>query len=302
MVRGSRILATLGPISDEIAVYPTRTHLIGDDAWRQAFSFSIPCDTPGLKFLCRESFDQNRSHFDHPLGSRFEEMDAVVFFDDVLVPWERVFLLGDPELCNNYSASTHSVAHTGHQVTTRTVVKTEFVLGLLSLMIETLGSTQIPQVQERMGEVIVYLETMKALLRAAEADAEVDEWGVMCPALAPFTASRGLFPKTIYPRLAEIVQQMGSSSLMALPAEADFDTPIAAEIERYMSTDSSSARDRAKLFHLAWGVACSAFGGRQVLYERFFGGDPVRNAMMLYNNYDKEPSKARVQEFLDRSG
>ena len=302
VVNGSRILATLGPISDEIAVYPTRSHLIGDDAWRQAFSFSIPCDTPGLKFLCRESFDQDRSHFDHPLGSRFEEMDAVVFFDDVLVPWERVFLLGDPEMCNNYSANTHSLAHTGHQVTTRTVVKTEFVLGLLSLMIETLGSTQIPQVQERMGEVIVYLETMKALLRAAEADAEIDEWGVMCPALAPFTASRSLFPKTIYPRLAEIVQQMGSSSLMALPAEADFDTPIAAEIEKYMSTDSATARDRAKLFHLAWDVACSAFGGRQVLYERFFGGDPVRNAMMLYNNYNKEPAKARVQEFLDRSG
>ncbi len=93
---------------------------------------------------------------------------------------------------------------------------------------------------------------------------------------------------------------MGSSSLMALSAEADFDTPIAAEIERYMSTDS--ANTRAKLFHLAWDVACSAFGGRQVLYERFFGGDPVRNAMMLYNNYNKEPSKARVQEFLDRSG
>ena len=108
VVRGSRILATLGPISDEIAVYPTRTHLIGDDAWRQAFSFSIPCDTPGLKFLCRESFDYDRSRFDHPLGSRFEEMDAVVFFDDVLVPWERVFLLGDPELCNAYSASTHA--------------------------------------------------------------------------------------------------------------------------------------------------------------------------------------------------
>ena len=247
VVRGSRILATLGPISDEIAVYPTRTHLIGDDAWRQAFAFSIPCDTPGLKFLCRESFD-------HPLGSRFEEMDAVVFFDDVHVPWERVFLLGDPELCNNYSSSTHAVAHSGHQVTTRRVVKTEFVLGLLSLMIETLGSSQIAQVQERMGEVIVYLETMKGLLRAAESDAELDQWGVMCPATGRFLASRGLYTTTIYSRLAEIVQQTGSSSLMALPAEADFDTPIAAEIERYMSTDSASARDRAKLFHLAWDV------------------------------------------------
>ena len=70
------------------------------------------------------------------------------------------------------------------------------------------------------------------------------------------------------------MQQMGSSGLMALPAEADFDTPIAAEIERYMSTESATARERAKLFHLAWDVACSGFGEHQVLYKRFFGGDP----------------------------
>ena len=67
-----------------------------------------PVRHAGLKFLCRESFDLGRSHFDHPLGSRFEEMDCVVFFDDVLVPWERVFLLGDVELLNGTGDGTHS--------------------------------------------------------------------------------------------------------------------------------------------------------------------------------------------------
>ena len=94
VVRGCRILATLGPISDEITVYPSRSHFSEEHADRYAMSFSIPCDTPGLRFVCRESLDYGRSRFDHPLGSRFEEMDAMVFFDDVLVPWERVFLLG----------------------------------------------------------------------------------------------------------------------------------------------------------------------------------------------------------------
>ena len=94
ILRGSRLLATLGPIADELAVYHAGNHRFGADAQRQSFAFSIPCDTPGLKFLCRESFDVGRSHFNHPLGSRFEEMDATVFFNDVLVPWERVFLLG----------------------------------------------------------------------------------------------------------------------------------------------------------------------------------------------------------------
>ena len=114
VVRGPRVLATLGPLADEIAVYPARNHELPPDAQgRYSFAFAIPCNTPGLKFLCRESFDLGRSHFDHPLGSRFEEMDAIVFFDDVLVPWERVFLLGDVELANRLPEATNRNRHSG---------------------------------------------------------------------------------------------------------------------------------------------------------------------------------------------
>ena len=118
VVRGPRVLATLGPLSDEIAVYPVRNaQLEGtEDAWRYAFAFAIPCGTPGLRFLCRESFDLDRSNFDHPLGSRFEEMDAIIFMDDVFVPWERVFLYRDVDLANNLSPRTHQYNHSGHQV------------------------------------------------------------------------------------------------------------------------------------------------------------------------------------------
>jgi 4-hydroxyphenylacetate 3-monooxygenase len=91
VVRGARILATLGPISDEIAVYSPRLGRMTEGHSPFAVSFAIPCGTPGLRFLCRESFDLGRSHFDHPLGSRFEEIDCVVFFDDVLVPGSACF-------------------------------------------------------------------------------------------------------------------------------------------------------------------------------------------------------------------
>lgn len=299
VVHGSRILATLGPISDEIAVYPTRTHLLGEEAKRQAFSFALPCASPGMRFICRESLDTGRSNFDHPLGSRFEEMDALVFFDNVFVPWERVFLQGDVDICNNFAAATKSTSHTGHQVVNRTVVKTEFLLGLTSLMAETLGSTQVPHVQERIGEIIINLEMIKACVRAAEADAKLNEWGVMCPAFAPLSAARAMYAGTMYPRMVEIVQLLGSSSLMAIPDEADFAAEIAPELEKYLATDTTGARDRVRLFHLAWDVACSAFGGRQTLYERFFGGDPVRNTMLLYQGYDKTNVMDRVQRFLE---
>ena len=71
---------------------------------------------------------------------------------------------------------------------------------------------------------------------------------------------------------------LGTSSLMALPAEADFDYGNSRlRWSEYMATDSSDQPwERAKLFHLAWDASCSAFSGRQVLYERMFGGSPVR--------------------------
>ena len=299
VVRGSKVLATLGPISDEIAIYPVASHRLGEDASRQSFSFSIPCDTPGMKFLCRESFDIGKSHFDHPLGSRFDEMDATVFFDNVEVPWERVFLLGDVELCNNYGNRTQSNSHTAHQVMTRCVVKAEFILGLADLIVETMGSGTIAHVQEQVAELITHRDLMRACLRAAEADATPNQYGVMTPNIAALQAGRTLFGRTAYPRMIEIIQLLGTSSLLAIPTEADFDTPLAPEIDQYLATDTSNARDRARLFHLAWDVAGSAFSGRQVLYERMFGGNAVRNATMLFNNYDKEPFRKRVRDFLN---
>ena len=299
MVRGARVLATLGPLSDEIAVYPARTRRVptGEEG-KYAFGFSIPCNTEGLKFQCRDTIDLSRSHFDHPAGSRFEEMDAIVFFDDVLVPWERVFLYNDVALCNQWGERTNRNAHTGHQVVTKNVVKCEFMLGLASMMVETLGSGDLPQTQHLIAELIENLEITRALLAASEAQASTDEWGVFCPDYRPLLVARKQMI-TMYPRMAEILHLLGSSSLMALPAEADLNGPLAEDIHRYLDTDTATAEERIRLFRLAWDVSCSAFGGRQTLYERYFGGDVARNAALLYQIYDRSAAQNMVQEFLD---
>jgi 4-hydroxyphenylacetate 3-monooxygenase len=298
VVHGARILATLGPLADEIAVYSPRVARHTETHSPFALNFAIPCGTPGLKFLCRESFDLGRSHFEHPLGSRFEEMDCVVFFDDVLVPWERVFLLGDVDLLNGTATATHSMTHTAHQGAAKNIAKCEFVLGLALLMTKTLGNAHLPHSEERLGELMLYTELMKACMRAAEADAQLDEWGVMCPAPLPAESTRNLF-MTAYPRMVEILQLLGSSSFMITPSEADFSGPLAPQIEQYLATDTATARDRVKLFRLAWDVAGSAFGSRQVLYERFFASDPLTRARALSAIYPKDEMMERVQEFLD---
>jgi len=299
IVHGARVLATL-PIADEIAVYPARSHRLPTGApGRTSFAFALPCDAPGLKFQCRESFDLQRSSFDHPLGSRFEEMDALAFFDNVLVPWERVFLYGDVDMCNNMSLATHQYLHSGHQVVTKNVVKCEFILGLANLMVQILGSSELPQVHAMMAEIIENLEITKSLLRSAEVDAELDEWGVMCPVDVKLMVARQQF-MNMYPRMGEILHLLGSSSLMALPTEEDFSGPLVDDIDRYLETDFSSAKDRVRLFRLAWDTCCSAFGSRQILYERFFQGDRNRNVVIMNTRYDKEPMSQFVLDFLNQ--
>src|SRR5580658_6086574 len=300
VVHGARILATLGPLSDEIAVYSPRLARHSDTHSPFAMSFSIDCGTPGLKFLCRDSFDTGRSAFDAPLASRFEEMDCIVFFDNVLVPWERVFLLYDVDRLNAVPHVTHSTAHSAHQGAAKNLAKCEFVLGLALLMTEALGNAHLPHTEERIGELMLYTELMRSCNRAAEADATLDQWGVMCPALLAVESTRNLM-MTCYPRMIENLQLLGSSSFLLTPSEKDFEGPLAPQIEQYLATDSTTAKERVKLFRLAWDVAGNAFGSRQVLYERFFASDPLTRARAMAAVYPKGQVIQRVQEFLGRS-
>jgi len=301
VIRGCRMLATL-PISDEIMVFPSTLLKSGEEDAPYAFGFSIPNDTPGLRFICRESVDYGRSHFDHPLGSRFEEMDAVVIFDDVFVPWESIFLYRDVKRCNEAYARTGAVVHMTHQVVVKNIAKCEFLLGLAHLMVSTIGAEIFQHIQEKLAEIWVNLEAMKAFLRAAEADAALDEWGVMRPAWNPLDAARNLFPR-LYPRMIEIIQQIGASGLVAMPTEADLKGPLAEDIRKYYQAARAEAFDRIPLFRLAWDASISAFASRQVLYERFFFGDPVRmaGALVLGHNAQIQQYAEKVREFVAQS-
>jgi len=301
VIRGARMLATLGGVTDEIMVFPSTLLKAGKEDDPYAFAFSIPCDTPGLKFLCRESFDYGKSPFDHPLGAQFEEIDSVVIFDDVLVPWDRIFMLGHAEIGNRLYRETNAVVHMAHQVVTKNVAKTEFILGVLAKMVDMVQIDRFQHVQEKLAEVIIVLEAMRAFLRASEADAKTDRWGMMTPDFGPLNAARNYYPR-IYPRIAEIIQQLGASGLMAIPTEADFKGELRPEIDRYLQAAHAEAEERVRLFRLAWDIGVSAFGGRQVLYERFFFGDPVRMAGALYQSYDKRPYMEKVEQFLERAG
>ncbi len=297
VIRGARMLATL-PIADEIMVFPSTVIRSGQDDVPYSIAFALPVSAKGLKFICRESFASD-SIYDHPLASRFDEQDAVVVFDDVLVPWERVFVLEDPEKANRVNEETNAIAFMAHQATVREVAKAEFVAGLVTLVAETIGADQFPQVQEKISEILLTAETMKAFVAASEANAKVNRWGLMTPDYLPINSARNIWPK-VAPTLSVVLKQIGASGLMAVPPEEVLSSGARQDVERYYQAKLADGEERIRLFKLAWDVAGSSFGGRQDLYERFFFGDPVRMASAYYSWYDKEPYKERVRELLHR--
>jgi len=300
VINGARMLATIGPFADELLVFPSTVLRNTPEDKQYSFACAIPNDTNGLRYLAREPLDYGRPRHDHPLGSRFDEPDAVVVFDDVHVPYERCFVLGDPELCNGFYTRTSAVAHMTHQVIARTTAKTEYILGLVSLLTEAIGIEQFGHVQADVAEVITTLEMLRAFGRAAQADAEPNDFGVLTPAWAPLNAARNLYPR-LYQRFPEILRKLGASGLMATPTLADVTGPAAADIETYLQAAALGGADRVKLFRLIWDTCISAFSGRQALYEYYFFGDPVRMAGAYVNSYDREPYKAAVRAFLEGS-
>ena len=292
------MLATL-PISDEIMVFPsTLLKATAEDA-PYAFGFVIANDTPGLKFICRESFDYGRSHFDHPLGSRFEEMDAVVVFDDVHVPWERVLLYRDVERCNaahaahrrrrRHGASGRRQEH--RQVRVRAWAR------------------RAARRHDRRRELPAYPREARRALGDARDDAgaparrrsrrRARRVGRHAPGVEPARRRAQPVPAALSAHdrdpAADRRQRPGRDADRAGPAR-----PAGRDIRRYYQAARADAFERIPLFRLAWDAAISAFAGRQVLYERFFFGDPVRMAGALVAAHDAEIREyaARVRELV----
>jgi 4-hydroxyphenylacetate 3-monooxygenase len=295
MVRGARMLATLAPFADDLLCYPGSDIRPQDE--RYALSFAVPIATPGLKFICRDTFSKQRDTFDYPLSARFDEMDCVVVFDDVEIPRERVFLDGDTVGYSEVITDTGWRGHIMHQAFTRAYVKLSFAFGLGHLIANTTGVVRFDHVQEKLGQMWNMAELTRAAIVAAEAGSHEDAGGVWYPDDRPFLALRGEIPKWI-PRANELLQLIGGGGFMATPSKADVEGPLAEEIELYFQSAGADSKRRIQLFRLAWDFLGSELGGRGELYERFYLSDSWRMTALAYSIADKSFPEALVEQFL----
>jgi aromatic ring hydroxylase len=300
IVRGARVLATLAPYADEQTVYPSQP--LPPEAKDYALAFAIPLDAPGLKFLCRDSASSpDADPFDKPLSSRFDEQDAFCIFDDVLVPWDRLFINGDVQVYNSMRETGYAISMTT-QSTIRALTKLEFAYGLATRMAELIGDYS-PATTEMLGELACYVRLTANALELSLERAWEREDGVWFPNGAVIEPMRAMLAVWM-PRVAEIITLIGSHNLLTTPTRTQLEDPKLRPLidEMLHGADGAAADERAAVFRMAWDFVGSSLGGRGFLYERFYLTSASRNKQMLHSRYfDRTRCQALLADMLSQA-
>lgn len=302
VVRGSAMLATSGAVADELFVSCIKPLRPEDKDF--AISFAVPVATPGLKLLARRPYaPAATSVYDYPLTTRFDETDAFAIFDDVLVPWDRVFVDRNPELLTRTFQESGAHVFANWQAQARLSVKLDFILGVAHQIASMNKVDKFPGVIEKLGELASLAASVTASLHAAEYDAVVDADGFAVPS-RPAVYGQVARQAEVYPQVIQILRDLCGGGALQVPSgvedmRSSFTRPT---IDKYIVSPGVAAEDRIKLIKLAWDIIGSEFAGRHQQYEMFYNGAPFLTKLWAYQQYDYSSAIKRVDEFLAEYG
>lgn len=297
-VRGSKMLATGAIVADEVFVCTVQPLQAGDEPY--ALSFAMPMGSKGLKLISRKSYEEaSPSVFDNPLSSRFDENDAVAYFDDVKVPWERVFVFRNTEMCQKQFHDTPAHVYQNYQAMIRLSVKVRFLVGLARRIAEINGVIGFPQVRETLGQLAAESGMIDALVAAMEAKG-THRGRYFVPHRPTLYAAETL-TQQLYPKILTTLRELAGGAMIMLPSSvADFRNPeIASVIERTQQSPAAGAADKVKFYKLAWDAVGSEFASRHQHYEMFFTGASFVTKGRSFRYYDWDAAGTLVNAILD---
>jgi 4-hydroxyphenylacetate 3-monooxygenase len=244
-----------------------------------AVMFIAPMDAPGVKLICRNSYEMMASvmgtPFDYPLSSRFDENDAIFVFDNVLIPWEDVLLHRDVDKLRVFFPQSGFLQGYQLQGCTRFAVKLDFLAGVTAKALRAAGSDEFRGNQALLGEIIAWRNLFWGLTDAMAYNPTPWVDNAVLPN-AQSGASYRVFAGDAFRRIKEIVEKIVASSLIYLPSSAkDFLNPaIDPYLAKYVrGSYGIGYKERIKVMKLLWDAIGTEFGGRHELYETNYAGN-----------------------------
>ncbi|MBW2600101.1 MAG: aromatic ring hydroxylase, partial [Deltaproteobacteria bacterium] len=293
VVRGAKTHITMGPYVDEHLVIPTRTLTKEEEAW--AVSFAIPADAEGVKIISRIVTPRPRIELKAPYNL-YGVSDSVVVFDDVFVPWEKVFMCGEWEFAGRL-ALTFAGFHRHSYCGCKPAI-TDIILGATALVAEYNGVGRSPHIVDELTELMVIAELVYASGIAAAARAKKTSSGIYSPEFLYSNTGRYMAGVNIYHEY-DILNSIAGGFPSTIPPEEDWLNPeTGPDLEKYISRKPGvSAENLHRLFRFISDFSCSAMAGWGQYAGVHGGGSPIMEKIGIRSGYDLE-SKKNIAKYL----
>lgn len=253
VVKGAKIHITSAATANEIIVVPTRQ--MREDESDYAVSFAIPANTKGITFICRSgrgAWSDHEFHADHPVR---ELTEAMIVFDNVFVPWERVFMCGEWQF-SMLMAYTFATFHRFTAISYKVPV-VEVMAGCAVAMAKYNGLYNVGHIKDKLADIAAYVETLRALANAAAQNPIMyGDIAVPNPLIANMAK---LHFASKYHAFVELIQDIGGGILATAPDKKDWENPdIHDYLEHYLGgSEKYSTLDRLKMIHETMRHVCS---------------------------------------------
>ncbi|MGE0036741.1 MAG: 4-hydroxyphenylacetate 3-hydroxylase family protein [Xanthobacteraceae bacterium] len=296
-IRGAKMLGTSSIMANEVFVANLQPLRPGEE--RLAFSCAVPMNVKGLRVLSRKSYEAHAvSVFDNPLSSRFDENDALIYFDDVKVPWERVFVYKDTDMCRAQFHDTAGHAYQNYQAQIRLSVKIKFLIGLAHRLTESIGTNAMPPIREQLGFLAANVSMVQAMMAGMEIEGNMrGEWWVPN---RHFMYSAQVLTQDLYPRVINTLRELSGGALIMLPSSVqDFADPALRKIiETTQQAAKMKPEEKVKFLKLAWDAIGTEFGSRHTQYEMFYAGARFVTTGHSYRTFDWAGATRMVDDAL----
>ena len=271
-VSGMKLLATGAIFANELWIGNVQP--VPPDRKAEAITCAVPMATPGVSLWARRPFaPQAQCEYDNPLSFRFDESDSVVVFDEVKVPWERVFCHDDAPRSREIYIKTPSHSFGNHQSTVRFWAKLELLVGLASKIAWAGNLQRVPAVRDTLGRLAAMEAMLAAMIHGQCLDPE-DLGNGYVAFNRRYVYGAMSWCTENYQEICEAVRELMGAGPFLMPADASVlsDASLRPTFERYWGTENAAAAERLKLYRLAWDLLGSEFGARQAQYEKFYAG------------------------------
>jgi 4-hydroxyphenylacetate 3-monooxygenase len=299
IVRGAKY-ETAAAYANQAFVKPTIANWGDSELSDYALGFIVPMGAKGMKHICRTGFAGTKPVEDYPLTNRVDEVDTLVIFDNVEIPWEDVLFYRHTRAASYIRATLHR--YSAFAFTQRVQRIADLMIGVALFNARQTGLEKQQAVQEKLAVLAGFREGINAHLTAAIALAETSPGGLMMPNQSLLYTGR-VFASSQLPAMMHIARELCGGQLVVTPDYATFVHP---ETKPWMDkfytiNEQWSAEDRRRLLAFGRDLLNSDYAGHRLTFQLFAQSPPFANLAAVYRSFDWDETLRQVKEAANLS-